>query len=285
MARNNTLQGFIVQNAPSNLVFAENFSVANGNAGFDIRGTTNCAIIGNVASGAVAGAGFILQDDSGTHNTLGVLSNNVSDGNSNEGIILLNCTGFVISGNFSSGNHGSGGLDLRGVQYSSITGNTIMNNNGAGITLEDNSAVYCLYNLVESNVSSDSQGSPTQTWGIQELGNSNTNRIIGNACRNNTNAAQMKVIGAATVSRFNTGFVTEAHGSATVAAGGTSIVVTHGLALTPALEQISVTPQGSLLAAAKFWVSTPTSTQFTINVDGAPGGAGIVFGWKCDTGY
>lgn len=81
--------------------------------------------------------------------------------------------------------------------------------------------------------------------------------------------------------RNNIGWITEANGTATVAAGTTSIVVNHGLAVTPALKDIHVTPNNSMNAATKFWVSTPTATQFTINVDQSPGASSTAtFAWQ-----
>lgn len=40
-----------------------------------------------------------------------------------------------------------------------------------------------------------------------------------------------------------------------------------------------VTPMESLGSAAKFWIDTYTSTQFTIHVDADPG-ADVDFAWK-----
>jgi hypothetical protein len=81
--------------------------------------------------------------------------------------------------------------------------------------------------------------------------------------------------------RDNIGYITEANGTATVAAATTSIVVTHGLSVTPALKDIQVTPNNSMNAATKFWVSGPTATQFTINVDQSPGAASTAtFAWQ-----
>jgi len=91
-------------------------------------------------------------------------------------------------------------------------------------------------------------------------------------------------VGANTRVRQNTGFATEAHGSASITSGNTSVVVAHGIALTPTLEQISVTPQTSLGSAVNFWISNPTSTTFTINLNANPG-ATVTFGWRSDVGY
>lgn len=85
------------------------------------------------------------------------------------------------------------------------------------------------------------------------------------------------------IPKQNVGWLTEAGGTATIAAGVTSVVVSHGmqtLPQVPALKNIVVTPSGDWLAATKWWVSNPTATQFTINCSPAPGGAGLAFAWQ-----
>lgn len=84
---------------------------------------------------------------------------------------------------------------------------------------------------------------------------------------------------AGSIIRDNQGFVTENGGTATVTSGATSIVVTHGCGRTPLISDIVVTPTSTLGSAVRFWISTVTSTQFTINVDVAPGGSGASFAW------
>jgi hypothetical protein len=69
------------------------------------------------------------------------------------------------------------------------------------------------------------------------------------------------------------------NGTATVANGATTTVVTHGLSVTPTLQNISVTPTNNMGNATKFWISTPTSTQFTINVNTDPGATTATFVW------
>jgi len=87
--------------------------------------------------------------------------------------------------------------------------------------------------------------------------------------------------GATVVIRRNDGFVTENRGQATLVNGQTAIVVTHGLAVTPLAEDISVHPIEAWGAATTFWVDTITSTQFTINVDQDPT-QDVDFAWKID---
>ncbi len=69
-------------------------------------------------------------------------------------------------------------------------------------------------------------------------------------------------------------------GTATISSGtATSVTVTHGVGYTPLLENISVTPTTNLGTAAKYWVSTPTSGTFIININ-AGAGASSTFAWR-----
>ena len=77
----------------------------------------------------------------------------------------------------------------------------------------------------------------------------------------------------------NKGFVTENPGTATLLSGTTSIVVDHGLDVTPSAGDIMVTPIGSLGSASFFYIDTYTDTQFTIHVNADPG-ANVDFAWK-----
>lgn len=79
-------------------------------------------------------------------------------------------------------------------------------------------------------------------------------------------------------------FRTENYGTATIASGSTSIVVSHGLAVTPVLQAIQVTPTNSMGNSSKFWISTPTSTQFTITVNADPGATTATFAWMAHAG-
>lgn len=92
-------------------------------------------------------------------------------------------------------------------------------------------------------------------------------------------------IAATTTNRFirnNRGYVTENSGTATIASGTTSIVVSHGLSTggVTTSAAFQVTPTNSLGLAAKFWISAVTSTQFTINVNVDPGAATATFVWS-----
>jgi len=87
-------------------------------------------------------------------------------------------------------------------------------------------------------------------------------------------------IGAISEIAGNVGFITENSGIATIAAEDNSIVVAHGLDLTPTDGDIIVVPTNSMGNATKFYVSNYTSTNFKITVDQAPGPATATFAWK-----
>ncbi len=134
-------------------------------------------------------------------------------------------------------------------------------------------------------VSGDSANKPKYGLELSSTGSQFT-LVEGNVFGPATHWGTAALLGSASTSnppmiRSNIGWVTESNGTATVLAATTSIVVSHGLSVTPALKDIQVTPNNSLNAATKFWVSTPTSTQFTINVDQSPGASSTAtFAWQ-----
>ena len=79
--------------------------------------------------------------------------------------------------------------------------------------------------------------------------------------------------------RNNSGWVTENSGVATLANATTSIVVTHGLSVTPVAGDIMVTPIEPWGAMTEFYIDTYTATQFTIHADQNPA-QDVDFAWK-----
>lgn len=68
-------------------------------------------------------------------------------------------------------------------------------------------------------------------------------------------------------------------GTATVASGATTSVVTHGLGYAPNVADIQVVP--TLLSnAAKWWITATGATTFQINVDADPGAGTATFAWR-----
>jgi hypothetical protein len=70
-----------------------------------------------------------------------------------------------------------------------------------------------------------------------------------------------------------------ANGTATILNGSTAVVVTHGLSVTPGIEDISVTPIELWGTATQFRATNPTATEFTIEVDQDPG-QDVDFAWS-----
>jgi len=69
----------------------------------------------------------------------------------------------------------------------------------------------------------------------------------------------------------NNGFITKARGLATIAGANTSVVVTHGMNVTP--TDIQCTFQTAPTNATSIFVTSIGATTFTININAAPGGA------------
>jgi Pectate lyase superfamily protein len=94
------------------------------------------------------------------------------------------------------------------------------------------------------------------------------------AVRNNSDSSQLLVV------RHNPSWITEASGTVAVGSGSATATVTHGLSVTPAAKDVRLNFSADPLAANKLWASGFTSTQFTVNVGTAPGGAGTTVAWE-----
>lgn len=108
-----------------------------------------------------------------------------------------------------------------------------------------------------------------------------TNIIADNDLRGNTTAMTVSVLTAVKL-RNNLGFLTENSGTATITAAATSVTVTHGLAITPRLQDISVTlTEVATTNDIGTWaVDTVTATTFRIACRAAPGATVATFAWQ-----
>lgn len=197
-----------------------------------------------------------------------------------------------------SGN-GSQGFYLDGMDGAAITGFQSIGHTKSGIVLQNSTNVTIVGGLIqdcneESAADNDDirlQGSTYCTvlgvvcetpnagsYSFKETGAADHNRIVGNSFPRSG-----VILGTNSKGSLNKGFKTEARGSTTLGAGVTSIAVNHGLAITPSIDEISVTPRSNLTAAgiSSFWITNATSTQFTVNLDANVGGAD--FAWKIST--
>jgi hypothetical protein len=79
----------------------------------------------------------------------------------------------------------------------------------------------------------------------------------------------------------NLGHVTENSGTGSITSGGTTDVITHGLDVTPTVDDIKITlSENPTNDPGNIWVDTITSTQFTVNCRNDPGGSNLDFGWS-----
>lgn len=104
--------------------------------------------------------------------------------------------------------------------------------------------------------------------------------FVGNRASNVSTLLTLQNSDANTIIAENSGYVTRADGTATIASGATSVEVTHGLAGTPTAADIQVTPTNDLGGAAKFWISDVGAATFKINVNTDPGATTATFCWQ-----
>lgn len=228
-----------------------------------------------------------------------VLSNNVINSNGGGGFRTSGSSLHVITGNVFNGN--AMALRLYNCWYSTISGNSMINQSGAAIYADGGAS---WNNYTGNIIISPSNGSPDVSSGIVMDGDYNV--IVGNHIAGITNRINAAVhegagadwnfiegnylynaltpvilVGANTIIRDNTGFISENSGLATITNGTTSILVTHGLSLTPDINKISImalenptNPPGLL------WTTNVTATQFTINCAADPGASNLDIGWN-----
>lgn len=235
--------------------------------GIDNGGALVINIVGNTVKNITTGSeqrGIVVA--SGTLG--GVVDANVCDSCGHQGILISDCSDILVSDNWCR-NNGQSGSQPDGIR---VWANTADVNH---ITLRGNRCF-------------DDQGVPTQTNGIHlraEAGRTQTgatvegNNVTGNGTNNFVSAGAGTVTG--TVVRNNRGFVTEAEGLATILSGTTSIVVNHGLSITPDLNKMMLTiAEIPTNAPRQVIASTPTSTQFTIETDADPGASNMNVRWS-----
>lgn len=230
----------------SRIVVTDNICTGNKYRGIEVETLTSTIedieVSDNICKSNARGIGINGATDVVVADN--VLSANTTSNLSIESSVVVN--GFIeVSGNKISDS--AIGIDLQNYDHVNINGNMI-HDNTTGVKFEDCTRCEVVNNHFSNNTSHVDTASGT-----------NTNLIIRN----------------------NAGYVTEAAGLATITSGATTVVVTHGLSYTPAVYDISLTPaeQGSN-DYGRFWVSTITSTQFTINVSADPGASNLDVAWS-----
>lgn len=136
--------------------------------------------------------------------------------------------------------------------------------------------------VIRGNTFLNSEASPENTYHIQNATGSDVT-VEHNISDDNLKSGGRSIENqddSGLTARFNDMHVTEASGVAAVANGDTTVVVSHTLGYTPAIELITITPnENPTNSVNNFWVSSVTSSQFTINVNTDPGASGLDFAW------
>lgn len=139
-----------------------------------------------------------------------------------------------------------------------------------GVALIDSTNIQVLSNHVYS--------ASGAAKGLVESGSANSNAVIGNHLQSG-----ITKVGAASKFARNIGAVCEASGSVQILAANTSATVTHGMAYTPSINDVRLTPRDGMGAATKISAQNMTATTFDIVSNAAPGG-NIVIAWGIDPG-
>lgn len=202
---NNTGRGLHIGVGGSSTDFSVrgNVCVGNNDSQINIANATNFSVSGNQVSwgSSTAGSNGIFVSNA----EYGIIDANVVVGSSNsaQGILLMSSEHLTVSHNFVTGSGGNANIDCRGVSESQFLGNRAMNGRGnPGLLLEDNGSTYCLNNLVQGNYLVDDQGTPTQSYGFEETGNTNYSSVNDNYANGNT-AADYSFVGPQSTSRNN----------------------------------------------------------------------------------
>lgn len=213
--------------------------------------------------GANAGtltSGIFLGNDVATASPRTIVKGNVCRGNKANGIHIHQSPLVIVEGNICIDNDQGN--------------NTLNNTYQHGISLSG-ASTNC---IVSGNICTNVAGT-TQEYGIW-LANTATALITGNYFDGNNAGAILDSVGSSTI-RNNLGYVTENAGAATITNGNTSVTVTHGLAATPAAQDLHVTATNNPTNdPGHIWVDTITATQFNINCRTDPGASGLSLAWQ-----
>ena len=256
----------------SNVMLSNCFAIGNTRNGFGLTPSATYTYV-VIADSCVSynngwyGFSFTLTDNDGTYKTL-TLSNSNAYGNTLSGLAL----------------RASASLDeipyLIAIHNNTIAGNLVGQTSGAELVLVSNGGSPYSY---ARNVSIRGNKIFPSNALVSAITISGTSPVIeGNEI--GTDGAATIVPGGGstgTIIRNNTGYITENSGTATVASGDTTVVVSHGLSVAPDRVTLTATLWSN---AAKAWVTTKTATQFTINVDADPGASTATFDWRAVKG-
>lgn len=262
-------------------VVSNNTILLASSHGIELKGASYNNITGNIVNNNT-GDGIHITED-----VVVSTYNNITDNN-----IRLNANGIYFN--------------ATGGGYNNVANNVVINNLAVGIGIVGSGENTILSNQVLGNGLS---ASPKYGIYLSDGGSgaASNNRIIGNSIVNLNGALQTTgVYNGATASnttvtnnnivattplnvaggsiltvRDNQGYITESRGSATIASGATSVVITHGLSVTPTVGAFTLTISGATTNdPGDLYITNITSTQATLNCRSNPGASGALIFWK-----
>ena len=152
------------------------------------------------------------------------------------------------------------------------TGNIIVGNSvyeaqtSGGVAIID---ITGQFHVIKDNFINSSKG----TYAIAE-GDGDNNVIEGNSI---IAPKSILWVGSNTIVKNNVGFITVKSSTATIAAGATSVTVSHGMSCTP--RKVLITPLAQ--PPGQLWVSDITNTSFIIRISTAPS-ANLPVAWYAE---
>lgn len=248
-------------------------------------GPTRGTLTGNVYKGDLVnglGRGIFIQDAFDIQ-----LSGNVSENAKTDGIFLQRVSRASVVG-WEARKNGDYGLRISGCTDVTVGAGIASSNSqttpntSSGVLVNIDGATESTGVVISGIRSLDEQavaGNKTQAYGIEVL-NASEVVIQGNNVSGNRSAG-MSIAGTVTQqTRNNKGWVTESSGTDTILNGTTSITVSHNLNSTPQAKDIFVTfTNNPTTDPGNTWISSVTSTQFTVNVRTNPG-SNLTFSWR-----
>lgn len=157
-----------------------------------------------------------------------------------------------------------------------------VNNNAQGFNVFDDGTAPTY--IVLSSCQYTFNGRSGTGYGLALNGAVDHVRVAGGTFQSNPTGQVLNTSGSSDIlfTGNPVGYVTVNQGTGTIAIGASSVAVTHGLGLTPALSNISVTDTSSRAASSinSVWTSAPTGTQFTVNSNANVAGANFTFVWR-----
>jgi parallel beta-helix repeat protein len=263
-------------------IVSDNTILLASSHGIELNGASYNNITGNIVNNNT-GDGIHITEDV-------VIStyNNITDNN-----IRLNANGIYFDGTGGGYNNVANnvvinslavGIGIVGSGNNTILGNQVLGNGLTatpkyGIYLSDGGSGAASNNRIVGNSITNLGNGALQTTGIYN-GSAASNTIITN--NNIVSTTPVNIAGGSVqLAAGNQGYITEAVGTSQIASGATSVVISHGLSITPNASAFTIMLTGlATNDPGEIYITNITSTQFTVNCRNNPGASTLPFYWK-----